>query len=102
MNERSKAVAVIAEDSDQQRSYYRDLTERMEDAINGLQAFEILLAGNSDKAISDLASLTAPFIQSMEKINEELMNFFYTSGVVFAYPANIDKAATQAEVSHDK
>lgn len=102
MSEKSKTVAVIAEDSEQQRSHFLRLTERMQDAIRGLQTLEILLGGHHDRAISDLASLTAPFIESMDKINDEFMDFFLRSHVVFAYPAKDDKAAAKAEVSHDK
>ncbi|WP_445369748.1 hypothetical protein ACH5Y9_11735 [Methylomonas sp. BW4-1] len=96
MSEKLKTVAVIAEDSDKQRNHFRDLTERMEDAINGLKALEILLAGNQDRAISEISNLTEPFIKNMVKINRELMDFFYSSGVVFAYPAKDDKADRQS------
>lgn len=92
MPKKTQTTAIAAEDSDKKVNYFRDKTERMEDAIRGLQALEILFAGHQDKAISDLANLTAPFLENMEKINNELMEFFYQSGVVFAFPEKIDQS----------
>lgn len=95
-------IAVVAEDSDQQRNHFRDLTERMDDAIHGLKALDILMAGNQDRAISDLSSLLAPFIENMVELNAELMDFFYKSGVVFAYPSKADtKNSNSAGEDHD-
>lgn len=100
--EKSKNQAIVSADSEQQLKHYRELTERMDDAINGLKAFDTLMAGNQDRAISDLSSLVTPFIENMASINAELMSFFYSSGVVFAYPvkADGDKPAKQ-EACHD-
>jgi len=100
--EKSKNQVIVSDDSEQQRKHFMSLTERMDDAINGLKAFDILMAGNQDRSISDLSSLTTPFIENMAMINAEFMSFFYSSGVVFAYPvkADGDKPAKQ-ETDHD-
>ncbi|MCQ8105522.1 hypothetical protein NP590_15530 [Methylomonas sp. SURF-2] len=95
-------IAIVAEDSDQQRHHFMNLTERMDDAINGLKALDILMAGNQDRAISDLSSLLAPFIENMAELNTELMDFFNKSDVVFAYPSKGDtKNSNSAGEDHD-
>lgn len=95
MSEKLKTMAVIAEDSDQRR-HFMNLTERMTDAVTGLQALELLFAGHLDCAFSNLTYLTAPLVKNLEEINVEMMDF-YKSGVVFAYPVKQD----QAEVNHE-
>ncbi|ATG89469.1 hypothetical protein [Methylomonas koyamae] len=100
MTNPSKTVAVVAEDSEEQRSHFRDVTERVDDAIAGLKALDTLMAGNQDRAISDLSSLMTPFVDQLATLNAELMEFFYRSDVVFAYPAKTEPKNTKSAGDH--
>lgn len=95
-----KTLAVIAEDSDQQVSHLRDRLERLLDEICRLKSLDLLLSGNTNNDIKELAWLTSPIASNLEAIQEELAEFFYSDGLAIGRKAT-GKSTTQAEVNHE-